>query len=103
MLSLSQSSASTGVRPQLVGQVETTSTIEKPLPASWVWKAFLMAALALLGNVMNTAARSFYQAHGVASVEPAYEKQAVPEAVLLLLFQEAEPLLRLPCPEQYLK
>ena len=23
---------------------------------------------------MNTAARSFYQAHGVASVEPAYEK-----------------------------
>ena len=32
---------------------------------------------------MNTAARSFYQAHGVASVEPAYEKQAVPEAVLM--------------------
>ena len=40
-------------------------------------------SLTYLGHVMNTAARSFYQAHGVASVEPAYEKQAVPEAVLM--------------------
>ena len=52
-----------------------------------VWKPtrhrFPATSLAYLGNVMNTAARSFYQAHGVASVEPAYEKQAVPEAVLM--------------------
>ena len=52
-----------------------------------VWKPtrhrFPAISLTYLGNVMNTAARSFYQAHGVASVEPAYEKQAVPEAVLM--------------------
>ena len=52
-----------------------------------VWKTtrhrFPATSLTYLGNVMNTAARSFYQAHGVASVEPAYEKQAVPEAVLM--------------------
>ena len=45
--------------------------------------SFPATELTYLGNVMNTAARSFYQAHGVASVEPAYEKQAVPEAVLM--------------------
>ena len=52
-----------------------------------VWKPtrhrFPATSLTYLGNVLNTAARSFYQAHGVASVEPAYEKQAVPEAVLM--------------------
>ena len=52
-----------------------------------VWKPtrhrFPATSLTYLGNVMNTAARSFYKAHGVASVEPAYEKQAVPEAVLM--------------------
>ena len=52
-----------------------------------VWKptrhSFPATSLTYLGNVMNTAARSFYQAHGVASVEPAYEKLAVPEAVLM--------------------
>lgn len=52
-----------------------------------VWKPtrhrFPATSLTYLGNVMNTAARSFYQAHGVASVEPAYERQAVPEAVLM--------------------
>lgn len=52
-----------------------------------VWKAtrhrFPTASLTYLGNVMNTAARSFYQTHGVAAIEPAYEKQAVPEAVLM--------------------
>ena len=52
-----------------------------------VWKPtkhrFPVASLTYLGNVMNTSARSFYLAHGVSSVEPAYEKQAVPEAVLM--------------------
>ena len=52
-----------------------------------VWKPtrhrFPITSLTYLGNVMNTAARGFYQAHGVASIEPAYEKQAVPEAVLM--------------------
>ena len=52
-----------------------------------VWKPtrhrFPITSLTYLGNVMNTAARGFYLAHGVASIEPAYEKQAVPEAVLM--------------------
>ena len=29
--------------PQLVGQPVTISTMEKPLPSSWFWKAFRMA------------------------------------------------------------
>lgn len=52
-----------------------------------VWKPtrhrFPVTSLTYLGNVMNTAARSFYSEHGVASIKPAYEKQAVPEAVLM--------------------
>ena len=52
-----------------------------------VWKptrhCFPMKSLTYLGNVMNTSARSFYLEHGAVSVEPAYEKQAVPEAVLM--------------------
>ncbi len=52
-----------------------------------VWKAtrhrFPITSLTYLGNVMNTAARSFYLDHGVSSVEPAYEQQAVSEAVLM--------------------
>lgn len=53
----------------------------------YVWQPtrhrFPASSLTYLGNVMNSAARSFYHDHGVASVEPAYEKQAVPEAVLM--------------------
>lgn len=52
-----------------------------------VWKptkhAFPTTSLTYLGNVMNSAARSFYLAHGVSSVAPAYEAQAVPDAALM--------------------
>ena len=52
-----------------------------------VWKptahAFPLASLTYLGNVMNGEARRFYLEHGVATVAPAYEAQAVPEAVLM--------------------
>lgn len=52
-----------------------------------VWKptkhAFPITSLTYLGNVMNAAAKSFYLSHGVSSVEPAYEKQPVPDAVLM--------------------
>ena len=34
-------------RPQLVGQLVTISTMEKPLPSSWFWKALRMACLVL--------------------------------------------------------
>ena len=52
-----------------------------------VWKptahAFPLSSLTYLGNVMNGEARRFYLEHGVATVAPAYEAQAVPEAVLM--------------------
>lgn len=52
-----------------------------------VWKptqhAFPATSLTYLGNVMNPAARSFYQEHGLASIAPAFEAEAVPEAVLM--------------------
>ena len=52
-----------------------------------VWKPtnhpFPAVSLTYLGNVMNSRARSFYQTHGLASVAPAYEAQAVPDAVLM--------------------
>ena len=52
-----------------------------------VWRptahAFPLASLTYLGNVMNGEARRFYLEHGVATVAPAYEAQAVPEAVLM--------------------
>ena len=34
-------------------------------------------------QVMNSAARSFYREHGLSSIAPAYEAQAVPDAVLM--------------------
>lgn len=52
-----------------------------------VWKPtvhpFPVPSLTYLGNVMNSAARNFYREHGVLSVAPAYEAQAVSDAVLM--------------------
>ena len=52
-----------------------------------VWKPtthpFPVSSLTYLGNVMNGEARRFYRDHGVASVAPAYEVQAVPGEVLM--------------------
>lgn len=52
-----------------------------------VWKQtqhpFPVTSLTYLGNVMNASATTFYQGHGILSIAPAYEKQAVPEAVLM--------------------
>lgn len=45
MFFFAHSSASSGDTPQLVLQVERISTIEKPSPANWTWKASLMAFL----------------------------------------------------------
>lgn len=52
-----------------------------------VWKQtshpYTEKRLTYLGNVMNSRAAEFYREHGVESVEPAYEQQPVPEAVLM--------------------
>lgn len=56
-------------------------------PELVAWKptkhAFPATALTYLGNVMNPAARRFYLEHGLSSVDPAYEQQSVPDAILM--------------------
>ena len=47
-MSLNHCRASFGANPQLVGQLDNTSTIPKPSPACWTWNAFLIAFLAFL-------------------------------------------------------
>lgn len=54
-----------------------------PLPDTSHKSAASGTSLTYLGNVMNTRAASFYTDHGIASVASAYEKQAVPGAVLM--------------------
>lgn len=54
-----------------------------PLPDTSHKSVASRTSLTYLGNVMNTRAASFYTDHGIASVAPAYEKQAVPGAVLM--------------------
>ena len=53
MLSFSHSLAFSGVMPQLVGQVDSTSMKVKPSLFICFWKAFLMARLALLMLAMS--------------------------------------------------
>lgn len=52
-----------------------------------VWKptthAFPQSSLSYLGNVMNDRAASFYRAHGVQRIAPAFEKESVEDAVLM--------------------
>lgn len=52
-------------------------------PLSAAFDKQSLSGITYLGNVMNTRAASFYHDHGIASVAPAYEKQPVPEAVLM--------------------
>lgn len=52
------------------------TTHQYPLPGN-------NTTLTYLGNVMNTVAAAFYHDHGIVSVAPAYEKQALPGAVLM--------------------
>lgn len=54
-----------------------------PLPEILHKSVVSGTSLTYLGNVMNTRAASFYTDHGIAFVAPAYEKQAVPGAVLM--------------------
>lgn len=54
-----------------------------PLPENPHKSTASGTSLTYLGNVMNPHAASFYTDHGIASVAPAYEKQAVPGAVLM--------------------
>lgn len=44
---------------------------------------YIEKELTYLGNVMNDAARSFYQQHGVENISPAFEQHAPAEAALM--------------------
>ena len=44
---------------------------------------FTQPSLTYLGNVMNSKAATFYRNHGVQTVDNAFEKQAVEDAVLM--------------------
>lgn len=72
--------------------------------------SFPTASLNYLGNVMNTSAATFYHNHGVTSIAPAYEKQPVPDAVLMFCkhclrysmgWCPARHQMRSPYPEPY--
>ncbi|MCD8293083.1 MAG: U32 family peptidase [Prevotellaceae bacterium] len=54
-------------------------------PAPWreTRHAYPATSLSYKGNVMNDEARRFYQAHGITFIDPAYERQPVPGAVLM--------------------
>lgn len=73
-------------RRQIIEKMEASRRITYNRELA-LWKptkhAFPVSSLSYLGNVMNSSAKSFYGQHGVTSVAPAYEKQAVPDAVLM--------------------
>lgn len=72
---------------------QVTSELEKARMDSYVRPAVGMASdtvpaypvkeLTYLGNVMNAQARTFYQDHGVASIDDAFEKRAPDNAVIM--------------------
>lgn len=45
---------------------------------------YIVSSLSYLGNVMNSKAESFYAAHGVTQISPAFEKEPVDDAILML-------------------
>ena len=57
------------------GQIITPSDFPFPSPDG--------DTLTYRGNVMNTKAREFYKLHGIKTIEPAFEKSAVENAVLM--------------------
>lgn len=79
-------SALADLRRKAVDELLTLRSINYKREVS-VWKstshAYPQAELTYLGNVMNSKAHSFYAAHGVKNIAPAFEKQPVEDAVLM--------------------
>ena len=79
-------SALADLRRKAVDELLTLRSINYKREVS-VWKstshAYLQTELTYLGNVMNSKAHSFYAAHGVKNIAPAFEKQPVEDAVLM--------------------
>ena len=81
-----QVSALADLRRKAVDELLTLRSINYKREVS-VWKstshAYPQTELTYLGNVMNSKAHSFYAAHGVKNIAPAFEKQPVEDAVLM--------------------
>lgn len=79
-------SALADLRRKAVDELLTLRSINYKREIS-VWKstshAYPQTELTYLGNVMNSKAHSFYAAHGVKNIAPAFEKQPVEDAVLM--------------------
>ena len=79
-------SALADLRRKAVDELLTLRNINYKREVS-VWKstshAYPQTELTYLGNVMNSKAHSFYAAHGVKNIAPAFEKQPVEDAVLM--------------------
>lgn len=79
-------SALADLRRKAVNELLTLRSINYKREVS-VWKstshAYPQTELTYLGNVMNSKAHSFYAAHGVKNIAPAFEKQPVEDAVLM--------------------
>ena len=79
-------SALADLRRKAVDELLTLRSINYKREVS-VWKstshAYPQTELTYLGNVMNSKAHSFYAAHGVKNIAPAFEKQPVEVAVLM--------------------
>lgn len=79
-------SALADLRRKAVDELLTLRSINYKREVS-VWKstshAYPQTELTYLGNVMNSRAHSFYAAHGVKNIAPAFEKQPVEDAVLM--------------------
>ncbi|MBP6248494.1 MAG: U32 family peptidase [Bacteroides sp.] len=79
-------SALADLRRKAVDELLTLRSINYKREVS-VWKstshAYPQTELTYLGNVMNSKAHSFYAAHGVKNIAPAFEKQPVEDAVLM--------------------
>lgn len=79
-------SALADLRRKAVDELLTLRSINYKREVS-VWKstshAYPQTELTYLGNVMNSKAHSFYAAHGVNNIAPAFEKQPVEDAVLM--------------------
>ena len=79
-------SALADLRRKAVDELLTLRSINYKREVS-VWKstshAYPQPELTYLGNVMNSKAHSFYAAHGVKNIAPAFEKQPVEDAVLM--------------------
>jgi len=81
------------VRAQACTRLPRAAAIDPPTP-------YPDTSLSYLGNVLNQAARRFYQRHGVQVIAPAYEALAEPGEVSLMITKHCVRFSMSLCPKQ---